>query len=87
MLIQDKTVEIITEEEFDMNDGTNINYQNDDSSGNDLNGCVDDAERLKTYLTKTCYFNEEDITMLCTHDSTTKNSIQKQLRELVFFFL
>ena len=62
-----------------------INYQNDDSSGNDLNGCVDDAERLKTYLTKTCYFNEEDITMLCTHDSTTKNSIQKQLRELVFF--
>ena len=29
-----------------------INYQNDDSNDNDLNGCADDAERLKKYLTK-----------------------------------
>ena len=62
-----------------------VNYQHDDSSGNDLNGCVNDTRRLKSYLTNCCYFNEEDITVLCTPDKTTKNSIQTQLRELVFF--
>ncbi len=62
-----------------------INYQDNDSSDDDLNGCVEDTIRLKNYLTKCCYFNEEDITLVCEPYETTKNEIQKQLRELVFF--
>jgi hypothetical protein len=62
-----------------------INYQDNVCSDDNLNGCVDDAKRLKTYLTKGCFFNEEDITVICKPHETTKNSIHVQLRELVFF--
>tara|TARA_X000001036_G_C20683056_1_gene806594 strand:+ start:1750 stop:2586 length:837 start_codon:yes stop_codon:yes gene_type:complete len=62
-----------------------INYQNDDSSTNDLHGCTNDVVSLQYYLQKCCFFTEQDITLLCTADTTTKNSIQGQLRELVFY--
>ncbi len=62
-----------------------INYKMDDSSGNDLNGCVNDVTNIQQYLKKTCFFNHEDITMLCSSDDCTRNKIQCELRELVFF--
>ena len=62
-----------------------INYQDNASSDDDLNGCVDDTKRLKSYLTTCCFFKEEDITVLCNPDETTKNSIHIELRELVFY--
>ena len=62
-----------------------INYQGDDVTDNDLNGCVNDTKRLKSYLTNCCYFNEEEITVLCSPAETTKNAIQTQIREIVFF--
>ena len=62
-----------------------IDYQGDMTSGNDLNGCMNDTMRLKDYLLQCCYFQEQDITVLSSPSETTKNSIQGQLRELVFF--
>tara|TARA_R110001599_G_scaffold152991_2_gene338070 strand:+ start:441 stop:1289 length:849 start_codon:yes stop_codon:yes gene_type:complete len=62
-----------------------INYQDDDQDGNDLNGCVADSKRLKNYLTECCHFKEEDITLLCNSNETTKKSIESQLQELVLF--
>ena len=62
-----------------------INYQKDASTTNDLNGCVNDVNHLFNYITNNCYFAEKDITVLCNAQDTTKENIQNELRDLVYF--
>ena len=61
-----------------------INYNEDDFKGDDLNGCVNDMNNLKRFLTNKCHFLDEDIKTLCNGEATREN-IQDELSKLLVF--
>ena len=61
-----------------------INYNEDDFKGDDLNGCVNDMNNLKSFLINKCHFLAEDVKTLCNNEATREN-IQNELSKLVVF--
>lgn len=61
-----------------------INYETNDSSDDDLRGCVNDVNNLQDYLLNKCMFMENQMTILTGADATKENIIN-ELNELVHF--
>jgi hypothetical protein len=61
-----------------------INYSDDNYVEDDLNGCVNDMNNLKDFLTKRCHFLDEDIKTLCNGEASNKN-IKDEIEDLVVF--
>jgi len=61
-----------------------INYNEDDFKNDDLNGCVNDMNNLKSFLINKCHFFDGDITTLCNGEATREN-IEDELSKLVVF--
>ena len=61
-----------------------INYDTNNSSNDDLRGCVNDVNNIQNYLQNNCLFRKDQIKILTDADAT-RNNIMNQLDEMVKF--
>ena len=61
-----------------------INYETNNTSDDDLRGCVNDVNNLQDYLLNKCMFTKDQMTILTGADATKENIIN-ELNELVHF--
>jgi len=57
-----------------------INYDKDNNKNDDLNGCVNDLNNIKDFLTRKCNFKEEQIITLYNENATKYNIEMETLR-------
>lgn len=61
-----------------------INYETNNTSDDDLRGCVNDVNNLQDYLLDKCMFTKDQMTLLTGADATKENIIN-ELNEMVHF--
>lgn len=61
-----------------------INYETNNTSDDDLRGCINDVNNLQDYLLNKCMFTKDQMTILTGADATKENIIN-ELNELVHF--
>ena len=61
-----------------------INYETNNTSDDDLRGCVNDVNNLQDYLLDNCMFTKDQMTLLTGADATKENIIN-ELNEMVHF--
>ena len=59
-----------------------INYISNNKNNDDLQGCVNDANNIKYFLNKRCFFSKDQITSLM-NEKASKRNIVKELNNII----
>lgn len=61
-----------------------INYTSDDSTTDDLYGCINDLNNINEFLLEKCNFTSSNIISLCSNEAT-KSNIDSAIQQMILF--